>query len=120
MLQTYELDRDANKVNQGLAVYGNKGSTDQHAYVQQLRDGINNFYPTLNPHPASLPQIQFLQTSLYLPYLLKKPDQGFYHPQKLPKHPLRALIFIAILSQKIIRNNSKDSLTSSRNQPSNQ
>src|SRR5205823_12945084 len=27
-------------VNQGLAVYGNKGSTDQHAYVQQLRDRI--------------------------------------------------------------------------------
>jgi glucose-6-phosphate isomerase len=31
-------------VNQGLAVYGNKGSTDQHAYVQQLRDGIHNFF----------------------------------------------------------------------------
>jgi glucose-6-phosphate isomerase len=25
-------------------VYGNKGSTDQHAYVQQLRDGLNNFF----------------------------------------------------------------------------
>ncbi|MEM9534532.1 MAG: glucose-6-phosphate isomerase [Cyanobacteria bacterium P01_A01_bin.3] len=33
-------------VNQGLAVYGNKGSTDQHAYVQQLRDGVNNFFAT--------------------------------------------------------------------------
>jgi glucose-6-phosphate isomerase len=32
------------KVEQGLAVYGNKGSTDQHAYVQQLRDGVNNFF----------------------------------------------------------------------------
>jgi glucose-6-phosphate isomerase len=31
-------------VHQGLAVYGNKGSTDQHAYVQQLREGINNFF----------------------------------------------------------------------------
>lgn len=31
-------------VNQGIAVYGNKGSTDQHAYVQQLRDGLNNFF----------------------------------------------------------------------------
>jgi glucose-6-phosphate isomerase len=31
-------------VNQGIAVYGNKGSTDQHAYVQQLRDGVNNFF----------------------------------------------------------------------------
>lgn len=33
-------------VNQGIAVYGNKGSTDQHAYVQQLRDGLNNFFVT--------------------------------------------------------------------------
>lgn len=32
------------RVEQGLAVYGNKGSTDQHAYVQQLRDGVNNFF----------------------------------------------------------------------------
>lgn len=41
-----ELDLDGNKVNQGIAVYGNKGSTDQHAYVQQLRDGLNNFFAT--------------------------------------------------------------------------
>jgi glucose-6-phosphate isomerase len=33
-------------VNQGIAVYGNKGSTDQHAYVQQLREGVNNFFAT--------------------------------------------------------------------------
>jgi glucose-6-phosphate isomerase len=33
-------------VHQGLAVYGNKGSTDQHAYVQQLRDGLPNFFVT--------------------------------------------------------------------------
>jgi len=38
------LDRQGNEVCQGLAVYGNKGSTDQHAYVQQLRDGVNNFF----------------------------------------------------------------------------
>ncbi|MFO0908776.1 MAG: glucose-6-phosphate isomerase [Isosphaeraceae bacterium] len=38
------LDLDGNQVDQGLSVYGNKGSTDQHAYVQQLRDGINNFF----------------------------------------------------------------------------
>ena len=30
----------------GHPVYGNKGSTDQHAYVQQLRDGVNNFFVT--------------------------------------------------------------------------
>ncbi|MEO7934500.1 MAG: glucose-6-phosphate isomerase [Chthoniobacterales bacterium] len=41
-----ELDLDGNVVHQGIAVYGNKGSTDQHAYVQQLRDGVNNFFAT--------------------------------------------------------------------------
>jgi glucose-6-phosphate isomerase len=41
-----EMDLDGQKVNQGIAVYGNKGSTDQHAYVQQLRDGVNNFFAT--------------------------------------------------------------------------
>ena len=39
-----ELDLDGRKVHQGLAVYGNKGSTDQHAYIQQLRDGVDNFF----------------------------------------------------------------------------
>jgi len=39
-----EKDLDGNIVNQGLAVYGNKGSTDQHAYVQQLREGVANFF----------------------------------------------------------------------------
>ncbi|MDR1256033.1 MAG: glucose-6-phosphate isomerase [Puniceicoccales bacterium] len=34
-------------VNQGISVYGNKGSTDQHSYVQQLRDGVNNFFATI-------------------------------------------------------------------------
>lgn len=41
-----ERDLKGNVVNQGIAVYGNKGSTDQHAYVQQLRDGVNNFFVT--------------------------------------------------------------------------
>jgi glucose-6-phosphate isomerase len=41
----YELGNEI-EVNQGIAVYGNKGSTDQHAYVQQLRDGLNNFFVT--------------------------------------------------------------------------
>ncbi len=41
-----ELDLAGNVVNQGIAVYGNKGSTDQHAYVQQLREGVNNFFIT--------------------------------------------------------------------------
>lgn len=38
------LDLNGNRVDQGISVYGNKGSTDQHAYVQQLRDGVNNFF----------------------------------------------------------------------------
>jgi len=41
-----EKDLDGNVVHQGLAVYGNKGSTDQHAYVQQLREGVPNFFAT--------------------------------------------------------------------------
>jgi glucose-6-phosphate isomerase len=41
-----EHDLDGKVVNQGIAVYGNKGSTDQHAYVQQLRDGVKNFFVT--------------------------------------------------------------------------
>jgi glucose-6-phosphate isomerase len=38
------LDLEGRRVDQGISVYGNKGSTDQHAYVQQLRDGLNNFF----------------------------------------------------------------------------
>jgi glucose-6-phosphate isomerase len=41
-----EKDLDGNTVHQGIAVYGNKGSTDQHAYVQQLREGVANFFAT--------------------------------------------------------------------------
>jgi len=39
-----ELDLDGKKVNQGLTVFGNKGATDQHSYIQQLRDGVDNFF----------------------------------------------------------------------------
>src|SRR6184192_4714318 len=41
-----EMDREAKIVHQGIAIYGNKGSTDQHAYVQELRDGVLNFFVT--------------------------------------------------------------------------
>jgi glucose-6-phosphate isomerase len=41
-----ELDLNGSPVYQGLTVYGNKGSTDQHAYVQQLREGVANFFVT--------------------------------------------------------------------------
>jgi glucose-6-phosphate isomerase len=40
------LDLLGHRVDQGLTVYGNKGSTDQHAYLQQLRDGVPDFFAT--------------------------------------------------------------------------
>ena len=41
-----ERDRLHAIVNQGINVFGNKGSTDQHAYIQQLRDGRSDFFCT--------------------------------------------------------------------------
>jgi glucose-6-phosphate isomerase len=41
-----ELDLNRNVVNQGITVLGNKGATDQHSYIQQLRDGLNDFFVT--------------------------------------------------------------------------
>ena len=40
------LDLDNNVVHQGITVLGNKGATDQHSYIQQLRDGLNDFFAT--------------------------------------------------------------------------
>ena len=54
-----EKDLDGKTVNQGIAVYGNKGSTDQHAYVQQLRDGVLNFFVTFIEVAKDRPQPQF-------------------------------------------------------------
>ncbi|MEM6331847.1 MAG: glucose-6-phosphate isomerase [Planctomycetota bacterium] len=59
-----ETDLDGNIVHQGIAVYGNKGSTDQHAYVQQLREGVNNFFATFvvilqdTPKPGRDPVVE--------------------------------------------------------------
>ena len=39
-------DLDGNGVKQGITVFGNKGSTDQHAYIQQLREGLDDFFVT--------------------------------------------------------------------------
>ncbi len=39
-------DLEGREVHQGLVVYGNKGTTDQHAFVQQLREGPDNFFVT--------------------------------------------------------------------------
>ncbi|MEY4916253.1 MAG: hypothetical protein RL616_166 [Verrucomicrobiota bacterium] len=41
-----ELDRNQKVVNQGITVLGNKGATDQHSYIQQLRDGLNDYFAT--------------------------------------------------------------------------
>ncbi|MFA9477810.1 glucose-6-phosphate isomerase [Phycisphaerales bacterium AB-hyl4] len=59
-----ETDLDGNTVHQGLSVYGNKGSTDQHAFVQQLREGLNNFFATFVivqqdvPRPGTQPMLE--------------------------------------------------------------
>jgi len=59
-----EKDLDGHVVHQGIAVYGNKGSTDQHAYVQQLREGVNNFFATFvvilqdTPRPGRDPHVE--------------------------------------------------------------
>jgi glucose-6-phosphate isomerase len=42
-----KLDRSGATVFQGLTVYGNKGSSDQHAYIQQLREGTPDFFAIL-------------------------------------------------------------------------
>ena len=48
IMESLGKERDLNNqiVNQGLTVFGNKGATDQHSYIQQLREGLNNFFAT--------------------------------------------------------------------------
>ncbi len=41
-----ELDLDGKVVHQGLNVFGNKGGTDAHAFIQQLNDGRDDFFAT--------------------------------------------------------------------------
>ena len=52
-----ELDLNNRIVQQGITVLGNKGSSDQHSYIQQLRDGIMNsfviFIEVMNDGPHS-------------------------------------------------------------------
>jgi glucose-6-phosphate isomerase len=54
-------DRAGNEIFHGLTVYGNKGSADQHAILQQLRDGPDNvlihFIDCL-PAPVTSPLLQ--------------------------------------------------------------
>ena len=82
-----EKDLDGNIVHQGIAVYGNKGSTDQHAYVQQLREGVPNFFATFievledrkGPSPELDPGIT---SGDYLSGFLQGTRQALYENQR--------------------------------------
>jgi len=80
-----EKDLDGNFVYQGIAVYGNKGSTDQHAYVQQLREGVPNFFVTfievLHDSRGNSPQLELepgITSGDYLSGLLQGTRQALY------------------------------------------
>src|SRR4028118_1656565 len=82
-----EKDLDGNSVYQGIAVYGNKGSTDQHAYVQQLREGVPNFFVTfievLEDRQGTSPEVEPGATSGdYLSGLLQGTRQALYENQR--------------------------------------
>ncbi|MFQ4141777.1 glucose-6-phosphate isomerase [Chlorogloeopsis sp. ULAP02] len=78
-----EKDLDGNVVHQGIAVYGNKGSTDQHAYVQQLREGVANFFVTfievLEDRKSPSPEIEpGITSGDYLSGFLQGTRQALY------------------------------------------
>ncbi|WP_008317107.1 glucose-6-phosphate isomerase [Leptolyngbya sp. PCC 6406] len=82
-----ETDLDGNVVHQGIAVYGNKGSTDQHAYVQQLREGVNNFFVTFievlqDRQGPSLEMEPGVTAGDYLSGLLQGTRQALYDNQR--------------------------------------
>jgi glucose-6-phosphate isomerase len=82
-----EKDLDGKTVYQGIAVYGNKGSTDQHAYVQQLREGVPNFFATfievLEDRQGPSPEIDPGVTSGdYLSGFLQGTRQALYDNQR--------------------------------------
>ncbi|MGD2180533.1 glucose-6-phosphate isomerase [Lusitaniella coriacea] len=82
-----EKDLDGNIVHQGIAVYGNKGSTDQHAYVQQLREGVPNFFITfievLHDREGTSIEVEPGVTSGdYLSGLLQGTRQAIYENQR--------------------------------------
>jgi len=82
-----EVDLDGRVVHQGIAVYGNKGSTDQHAYVQQLREGVPNFFATfievLEDRPTPSEEVEPQITSGdYLSGFLQGTRQALYENQR--------------------------------------
>lgn len=82
-----EKDLDGKIVHQGIAVYGNKGSTDQHAFVQQLRDGVPNFFATfievLEDRKGVSPEVESGVTSGdYLSGFLQGTRQALYDNER--------------------------------------
>lgn len=82
-----EKDLDGKVVHQGIAIYGNKGTTDQHAYVQQLRDGVANFFMTfievLEDRQGASPEVEPGVTSGdYLSGLLQGTRKALYEKQR--------------------------------------
>lgn len=82
-----EKDLDGNTVYQGIAVYGNKGSTDQHAYVQQLREGVPNFFATfievLKDRSTPSPEVEpGVTAGDYLSGFLQGTRQALYENQR--------------------------------------
>lgn len=78
-----QTDLDGQAVYQGIAVYGNKGSTDQHAYVQQLREGVPNFFATFIEvlEDSQEPTIEIepgVKTGDYLSGFLQGTQQALY------------------------------------------
>jgi glucose-6-phosphate isomerase len=70
-------------VHQGIAVYGNKGSTDQHSYVQQLRDGVLNVFVTFVEVPNDRRVARFevedgITSGDYLEGFLRGTRSGLY------------------------------------------
>ncbi|OLP16574.1 glucose-6-phosphate isomerase [Leptolyngbya sp. 'hensonii'] len=82
-----EKDLEGQTVYQGIAVYGNKGSTDQHAYVQQLREGVPNFFLTfievLEDRQGNVLELEpGITSGDYLSGLLMGTRQALYENQR--------------------------------------
>ena len=63
-----ETDLDGKTVHQGLNVFGNKGGTDAHAFIQQLNDGRDDFFITF---------IEVLEDAMVLPVDESSSPAGF-------------------------------------------
>ncbi len=64
------LDLDGREVHQGINVFGNKGGTDAHAFIQQLNDGRDDFFATF---------IEVLKDAKKLPITSDTTMGGYLH-----------------------------------------